>query len=114
MARICPTCEAEVSEKKEVSYFANVTMFALDEDDVRGHCEEAERIAKFLGALAIATPLAMAHDSNDRYVPEWGVTLSWLAEEMSRELNRRLLRLEKAVTHWQRQAEALQKTASGR
>lgn len=61
MARVCPTCEAEVSENKNMSYFASVTTSPLDEDDVGNHYEEAARIAKFLGAIANATPLVSKH-----------------------------------------------------
>jgi hypothetical protein len=108
MTPTCPVCDAEVPSFRHLLYFASTTASATAQDDVHGWFEETARVATFLGALAAAAPRAVAQCSTGGHVPQWADTLGWLAEELSEELGRRLVRLQEAGSHWKRRAEEVQ------
>jgi hypothetical protein len=64
-------------------------------------------LVQFLGALAQAAPLAVAQGIDDGMseAPAWVGTLSWLADELAEETERRLKLLLEAGRIWEQRAE---------
>jgi hypothetical protein len=103
---ICPTCESDVSDKKEFRYFASSSTDMVNNDDASNLREEASRLVYFLGALAQAAPLAVAQ-AHERFkiVPVWVDDLRALAEELTEETARRLELVYRAGSIWKERAE---------
>src|SRR5712692_4423375 len=104
---ICPTCESDLSERREnLCYFVSATGSPINNDDLTNLYEETARLVRFLGALAQAAPLAVAQGHEVMSdPPEWVENLSWLAQDLTQETERRLQLLEDAGWIWQRRAE---------
>lgn len=103
---ICPTCQSDVSGRKNLSYFASDAGSPVANDDVDQRYEETSRLVQFLGALAQAAPhAAAAHATDLRDTPQWVQYLSWLAEELTEETERRLSLLREAGLIWERRGE---------
>jgi hypothetical protein len=102
---ICPTCKGGISDTEGFDYFVSDGGAASGADDVSSRYEEVSRLVRFLGALAQAAPLAVAQASEGSTSSEWVVNLSWLAQELAEETERRLLLLEDAGQIWERRAE---------
>jgi hypothetical protein len=103
---ICPTCKARTPDVKGFDYFVSDSGSASGADDVASRYEEVSRLVKFLGALAQAAPLAAAVGEEMGSVPsDWVGDLTWLANELAEETERRLLLLEEAGRIWQQRAE---------
>jgi hypothetical protein len=106
---ICPTCESDLSEKKELAYFCSASCSPVNNDDVMNLYEEVSHLVRFLGALAQAAPLAVAQtEEGGKDAPEWVGNLSWLAEELTEEIERRLDLLREAGEIWEKRAEAVE------
>jgi hypothetical protein len=107
---ICPTCQSDLTEKKELVYFGSESSSPVTNDDVLHRYEEVSRLVKYLGALAQAGTLAVAQEEC-RDMP-WIGDLSSLAEELAGlageltgETERQLALLLEAGRIWQRRAE---------
>ena len=100
---LCPTCQGDVSDKKDLDYFVK-NCGPHKSDDVPGLYEEVNTLVRLLGALAQAGPRAVA-ESEDVVDHEWTSDLAWLAEELAEETRQRLLLLEKAGCIWRERAE---------
>src|SRR6185369_9514915 len=102
--RVCPTCWSDISGKDldDLAYFCS-SSGPLKNDDVANLYEEVSRLVHFLGALAQASPRAVAQ--REEPIEEWVMYLSWLAQELAEETERRLLLLENAGQIWKRRAE---------
>jgi len=77
---ICPTCQSDLSGRKELAYLARDASAPLANDDVANLYEETSRLVHFLGALAQAGPYAAAQDCeamNSEPPPDW---LRWYGE----------------------------------
>jgi hypothetical protein len=109
---ICPTCELEQPEDREpIAYFASSTGDAIAADDVGNQYEDTSKVLHFLGALAQAAPCAIAQQaegSQGQVDADYIMWLSWLAEELTKEAARRLLRVQQAGLLWQRRAKELE------
>jgi hypothetical protein len=104
--RICPTCESDLSEEKTLDYLAHRGNFAPKNDGVFGLYEETARLVSYLGALAQAGPLAVAQAFDGMTdPPDWMEYLIWLAEDLTKETDRRLRLLREAGQIWKRRAE---------
>lgn len=94
---ICPTCQSDLSDRKELAYFVSSTPFPVANDDVSDLYEETSRLVRFLGALAQAGPLAVVQEAEETSSPpSWLSSFVSLAEELEKETERRLLLLRKA------------------
>jgi len=103
---ICPTCECNLTGREDVRYFVSARLDPLKSDDISNLYEETSRLVRFLGALAQAGPLAVAQGHEVMSdPPDWVGNLSWLAEELTQETERRLLLLNAAGQIWQRRVE---------
>jgi hypothetical protein len=102
---ICPTCKARTPDAK-FDYFVSDGGSAIGMDDVLGRYEEVSRLVKFLGALAQAAPLAAATSEELGTTPgDWVGDLSWLAQELAAETERRVELLLEAGRIWKQRAE---------
>jgi len=110
---ICPTCQSDLSDREELAYFVGDAHKPPKNDDLSSLYEETSRLARFLGALAQAGPLAVAfhfngiRDAQNDYMPEWVTDFSWLAEQLTKETERRLWLLKDAGRIWEKRATRL-------
>jgi hypothetical protein len=108
---ICPTCQNDLTSRKDLAYFVGASEVPPIEDDLGSFYEETSRLVVFLGALAQAGPAAVAfhfagvEDAKNDYTPEWVSDFTWLAEELTKETRRRLQLLQAAGRIWQKRAE---------
>src|SRR5262245_32456237 len=96
--QVCPTCETPY-DGESLEYFASRSSTAPAADDVANLYEDTFKIVNMLGALAEAAPQAVeqrAGDDGGGIVEESVMWLSWLAEELTKEAKRRLLRVQQA------------------
>ena len=111
--QICPTCSLELPpDRQPLAYFASSTGDAIAEDDVGNQYEDTYKVIHFLGALAHAVPRAIAQEaegSNGEMDADYVMWLSWLAEELTNEAQRRLLRVQQAGLLWKDRAEEVEK-----
>jgi len=109
---ICPNCQSDVSDRTDLTYFVSNSVSGATNDDVEDLHEETSRLVSFLGALAAAGPLAVAfhfagiEKARNDDPPEWVTDYTWLAEELTKETDRRLNLLRKAGRIWQDRAAA--------
>jgi len=102
---LCPTCRSELSNHKDLKYFAKSAAELLAADDVLGFYEETSRLIHFLGAIAEAGSCAAAEHAVDRQdTPGWVEWLSALGEELTKEAVRRLDLLRDAAGLWEARA----------
>ena len=102
---ICPTCQSDLTGKKELERFAGDGREPLASDDLMGFFEETTTLISWLGALAQAGPrAAAAHAVDLGGTPGWVSELSWLARELTEEAGRRLRLFPDAGRIWQDRA----------
>lgn len=103
---ICPTCESPLPQDKQLEYLAQGTAFPPTNDDVVKLHEESSRLVFFLGAVAQAGPLAVAHAMEETSgAPDWLDDFVRLVQELVTETQRRVLLLRDAGRLWQSRAE---------
>jgi hypothetical protein len=100
---VCPTCERSLPhDQAEIAYFAHSRVQALPADEVDTLHEDAHKVLQFLGALAQAAPRAIAQEeqSGGQANENWVMYLAWLADELTQEAERRIMRLKEAGVIW--------------
>src|SRR6266850_7287084 len=103
---ICPTCKGGIPNKEGFDYFVSDGGSACGADDILSRYEEVSRLFKFLGALAQAAPLAATTSEKLGTTPgDWVGDLSWLAQELAAETERRVDMLLEAGRIWKQRAE---------
>jgi hypothetical protein len=103
---ICPTCKARTPNTEGFDYFVSDSGAASGADDISSRYEEVSRLVCFLGALAQAAPLAAVASEERGTTPGgWVGDLSWLAQELAAETERRLDLLQEAGRIWKKRAE---------
>jgi len=98
---ICPTCEADLTGRENLSYFGNAGNSPCTNDDAYRLHEETTTLLYFLSAVAQAAPLAVAqYTENAHMSPDWADDLRRLAEELTGETKRRLGLFYEAALIW--------------
>src|SRR5712691_3345617 len=102
---ICPTCQSDLTGREDLAYFVSEPGAPIANDDVYHLFEETSRLMYFLGALAQAGSLAAAqHAEKVKGAPDWLEDFVELAQELTKETERRLSLLDTAGRIWRDRA----------